>query len=293
MLFSSIKLSMCTANLQGFNAVLTEPVDTPDRRGEDQIREVELKLNPDLKSTLMELCCDPKTTVLSGSNKFVLDNNFYWIDCIKPVFEYFTERTPQSQFELGNTSLVWNYKYADVKFGRVQAIDLLQHLCESLSNAHVDVIQGSRSVDLVFMIGAGIYRILEEIAYNSVSTQIDYVLCIGHFLGKDEDLYTYFDPELPAETPRTTSEALKFPGDRMSDLKLQNSGSVSKASHVTSEQPLPNSGKKTLWNVLDLMMENYFSCTVDRTQSRAHYSLGSSDDVVSLLKALAAASSSS
>ncbi|KAK1365145.1 Trehalose-6-phosphate synthase12 [Heracleum sosnowskyi] len=265
----------------------------------------------------MELCCDPKTTivVLSGSNKFVLDNNFCeykmwlaaengnflrsttgkwmttipenlnldWIDCIKPVFEYFTERTPQSQFEVRNTSLVWNYKYADVKFGRVQAIDLLQHLCESLSNAHVDVIQGSRSVEVRaggVTKGAGIHRILEEIAYNSVSTQIDYVLCIGHFLGKDEDLYTYF-------------EALKFPGDRMSDLKLQNSGSVSKASQVTSEQPLPNSGKKTLWNVLDLMMENYFSCTVDRTQSRARYSLGSSDDVVSLLKALAAASSSS
>lgn len=56
--------------------MLTKPVDTLDRRGEDQIREVELKLNPDLKSTLMELCCDPKTTivVLSGSKKIVLDN---------------------------------------------------------------------------------------------------------------------------------------------------------------------------------------------------------------------------
>lgn len=62
--------------LQGFNAVLTDPVDSPDRRDEDQIREVELGLNPDLKSILMELCCDLKTTivVLSGSNKFALDN---------------------------------------------------------------------------------------------------------------------------------------------------------------------------------------------------------------------------
>lgn len=37
---------------------------------------------------------------------------------------------------------------ADVEFGRVQAIDLLQHLCASLSNASVDVIQGSRSVEV-------------------------------------------------------------------------------------------------------------------------------------------------
>lgn len=28
------------------------------------------------------------------------------------VFEYFTERTPRSHFELRETSLVWNYKYA-------------------------------------------------------------------------------------------------------------------------------------------------------------------------------------
>ena len=28
------------------------------------------------------------------------------------VFEYFTERTPRSHFELRETLLVWNYKYA-------------------------------------------------------------------------------------------------------------------------------------------------------------------------------------
>ena len=28
------------------------------------------------------------------------------------VFEYFTERTPRSHYELRETSLVWNYKYA-------------------------------------------------------------------------------------------------------------------------------------------------------------------------------------
>ena len=31
------------------------------------------------------------------------------------VFEYFTERTPRSHFELRETSLVWNYKYAGKK----------------------------------------------------------------------------------------------------------------------------------------------------------------------------------
>nr|GMC82115.1 alpha,alpha-trehalose-phosphate synthase [UDP-forming] 1-like [Ipomoea batatas] len=35
-----------------------------------------------------------------------------WVDSVKHVFEYFTERTPRAHFELRETSLVWNYKYA-------------------------------------------------------------------------------------------------------------------------------------------------------------------------------------
>ncbi|CAI6000811.1 unnamed protein product [Closterium sp. NIES-64] len=73
------------------------------------------------------------------------------------VFEYFTERTPRSYVEeretsLGHaaarhveereTSLVWNYKYADVKLGRMQPRDMLQHLWTGpISNTAVDVVQ--------------------------------------------------------------------------------------------------------------------------------------------------------
>lgn len=61
--------------LQGFNATLTEPKDTLGRRG-GQIREMELKLHPDLKEPLKKLCDDSKTTivVLSGSDRSVLDD---------------------------------------------------------------------------------------------------------------------------------------------------------------------------------------------------------------------------
>lgn len=52
-------------------------MDTPERRG-DQIKEMELKLRPDLIEPLTALCNDPNTTivVLSGSNWEVLDNVF-------------------------------------------------------------------------------------------------------------------------------------------------------------------------------------------------------------------------
>lgn len=332
----------------GFNATLTEPVDTPGRRG-DQIKEMDLKLHPELKEPLTALCSDSRTTVvvLSGSDRIVLDDNFAeynmwlaaengmflrltkgdwmttmpehlnmeWVDSVKHVFEYFTERTPRSHFEHRETSLVWNYKYADVEFGRLQARDMLQHLWTGpISNASVDVVQGSRSVEVRAVgvtKGAAIDRILGEIVHSkSMTTPIDYVLCIGHFLGKDEDVYTFFEPELPSDAlgiPRTkATDGLKSPGEKRSSLKLQASKSGSKASAVKTQRPLPNPEKRTnnhasgsgrrsspdkiSWNVLDLKGENYFSCAVGRTRTNARYMLTSSDDVVSFLKELASAS---
>ncbi|GLT54500.1 hypothetical protein SLA2020_276920 [Shorea laevis] len=60
----------------GFNSTLTEPVDALGRNG--QLKEMELKLHPDIKAPLKKLCDDPKTTivVLSGSDRTVLDDNF-------------------------------------------------------------------------------------------------------------------------------------------------------------------------------------------------------------------------
>ncbi|CAN4104285.1 unnamed protein product [Withania somnifera] len=241
----------------GFNSTLTESVDTPGRRGGDQIKEMELKLHPQLKESLLAICNDPKTTavVLSGSDRSVLDDNFSeynmwlaaengmflrstngvwmttmpehlnmdWVDSVKHVFEYFTERTPRSHFEQRETSLVWNYKYADVEFGRLQARDMLQHLWTGpISNASVDVVQGLRSVEVRAVgvtKGAAIDRILGEIVHSkAIATPIDYVLCIGHFLGKDEDVYTFFEPELPSDCigiPRSkVSDAPKVPGEK-------------------------------------------------------------------------------
>nr|QCC72920.1 TPS1 [Mangifera indica] len=331
----------------GFNATLTESLDTLGRRG-DQIREMELKLHPELHDPLTALCNDPKTTivVLSGSDRSVLDYNFggygmwlaaengmflrqtrgewmttmpehlnmEWVDSVKHVFEYFTERTPRSDFEQRETSLVWNYKYADVEFGRIQARDMLQHLWTGpISNASVDVVQGSRSVEVRAVgvtKGAAIDRILGEIVHSkSMTSPIDYVLCIGHFLGKDEDIYTFFEPELPSEPAsisRTKStDGLKLLSERRpsTSLKLPASRTGSKSSQGKTQRPTQNTERKIpaqhcasawrttpekiSWNVLDLNKENYFSCAVGRTRTNARFLLLSSNEVVSFLKKLA------
>jgi trehalose 6-phosphate synthase/phosphatase len=127
---------------------------------------------------------------------------------------------------------------------------------------------------------------------------------------QDEDVYTFFEPELPSDPisiARTkASDGLKQPGDKKSSLKLPASKSGSKSSHSKTHQPLLNPDKrntnhacgngrrpspeKISWNVLDLKGENYYSCAVGRTRTKARYTLGSSDDVVSFMKQLADAS---
>jgi trehalose 6-phosphate synthase/phosphatase len=119
------------------------------------------------------------------------------MESVQLVFDYFCERTPRSFVEARRTSLVWNYKHADMEFGRLQvgwapcptrlqhapqplrpacaapcpcrcsasaprscpalqpgalllqARDMLQHLWTGpISNAPVEIIQGSKSVEV-------------------------------------------------------------------------------------------------------------------------------------------------
>lgn len=220
----------------GFNSTVTAHIEAPRRRAPDQIKEMKLRLHAQMPEILNVFCSDPQTTViiLSGSERAILDELFAeynvwlaaengmflrppqgdwmttmpehlhmeWVESVQLVFDYFCERTPRSYVEARETSLVWNYKYADVEFGRVQARDMLQHLWTGpISNAAVDVVQGSKSVEVRpvgVSKGAAIERILGEIVHQKPMTiPIDYVLCCGHFLSKDEDIYRFFEPEPP------------------------------------------------------------------------------------------------
>ncbi|KAK8681011.1 hypothetical protein V6N13_053418 [Hibiscus sabdariffa] len=311
----------------GFNATLTEPMNSVGRKD---------KLRPDLEEPLRKLCQDPKTTVLvvSGSGRSVLDDNFGdyslwlaaengvylrvttgewmttmpehinmdWVDSVKQVFEYFTERTPRSQFELRDTSLIWNYRYSDAEFGRLQARDLLQHLWTGpISNAALDVLRGSRSVEvraLSVTKGAAIDRILRKIVQDKgIKKPIDYVLCIGHFLTKDEDIYSFFERPIPSDRPSSSSSssASERPqagvatpvrtGSRAANIRRQRSmSSLEPSTSISSLQSLQEQEGPS---VLDLQADNYFSCAVARERSNSRYLLRSSDEVVQLLKEMA------
>lgn len=130
---------------------------------------------------------------------------------MQSVFDYFCERTPRSYVERRETSLVWNYKFSDPEFGRLQARDLLQHLWTGpISNAPVDVIQGAKSVEVRptgVSKGVAIERILRDLSVRrgAARVQVDFALCVGHFLGRDEDIFTHL------------AEYLEHPGQKLGE----------------------------------------------------------------------------
>lgn len=123
---------------------------------------------------------------------------------------------------------------------------------------------------------------------------------------QDEDVYTFFEPELPSDTlgmARTKgTDGLKLTGERRPSINVPLNRNGSKSPHnkgrSSSEKKTSNhncangrkpSPEKIQWNVLDLKAENYFSCAVGRSRTNARYLLGSSDDVVTFLKKLVGA----
>ncbi|XP_021764120.1 alpha,alpha-trehalose-phosphate synthase [UDP-forming] 1-like isoform X1 [Chenopodium quinoa] len=305
----------------GFNATLSS-VECPFKDG--KVIDLGSTLNPNLQEPLRRICNDCQTTVIviSGSKRDVLDkvfdgynvwlaaeNGIYlrhtsgdwtttmpefsgmeWVDSIKHVFEYFTKRTPHSFIEERETSLLWNYKYADSKFARLQAKDLLLHLWTGpVCSSSVDVYQGAQSVDVRAVgltKGAAIDRILTEIAYSIVMDKpINYVLCIGHFLGKDEDLYSFFEPEPSVQPLRLSKSKAAVAGNGLkSSVKSDSAGTHCRIATCSTVESVVTYESTT---VLDIKRENYFPCTVGRKHSRARYVLESSKDVVLLLEGLA------
>ncbi|KAJ0550729.1 putative alpha,alpha-trehalose-phosphate synthase (UDP-forming) [Helianthus annuus] len=199
----------------------------------DQVKETELNLHPELEQPLKRLCDDPTSTVviMSGSERCVLE---------KHVFEYFTTRTPRSYCELRETSIVWSYKYSDFKFGRRQAKDLLNHLRTGpISNASVDIVQGERSVEVRVngvSKGVGIHGSLGQVIRNKdMKAPIDYVLCVGHFLPKDEDIYMLFDLGIPATTAAPTHSSLGSPIDEQSPNRSEEETKADDHSVIASD----------------------------------------------------------
>jgi trehalose 6-phosphate synthase/phosphatase len=71
-----------------------------------------------------------------------------WEERIRPILEQFTARTPGSLIEEKTAALTWHYRMADPDFGTLQARKLRAHLADFLHNRPVEVLLGSKVVEI-------------------------------------------------------------------------------------------------------------------------------------------------
>ncbi|CAN0528208.1 unnamed protein product, partial [Ectocarpus sp. 12 AP-2014] len=76
------------------------------------------------------------------------DLDLSWKDVVRPIMQYFTERTPGTYIENKESSLTWHYRDADPHFGLWQAKDMQIHMEDVLSNLPLEILQGNRMVEV-------------------------------------------------------------------------------------------------------------------------------------------------
>ncbi|KAF3669150.1 hypothetical protein FXO37_09194 [Capsicum annuum] len=74
--------------------------------------------------------------------------DFYWKQITEPVMSLYTETTDGSFIDRKDSTLVWNYQYADPDFGSCQAKELLDDLESILANELVTVKSGHDIVEV-------------------------------------------------------------------------------------------------------------------------------------------------
>jgi len=72
----------------------------------------------------------------------------------------YTETTDGSAIEMKESSLAWNYQYADPDFGSCQAKELLDHLESVLVNEPVTVKSGQHTVEVKPQVSAALFLYL-------------------------------------------------------------------------------------------------------------------------------------
>ncbi|KAL9406095.1 hypothetical protein Peur_003067 [Populus x canadensis] len=115
--------------------------------------------------------------------------DFDWKRIAEPVMKLYTETTDGSAIETKESSLAWNYQYADPDFGSCQAKELLDHLESVLVNEPVTVKSGQHTVEVKpqgVRKGLVAERLLDTMKLKGKLP--DFVLCVGDDQS-DEDMF--------------------------------------------------------------------------------------------------------
>ncbi|MCO5600111.1 hypothetical protein L7F22_054219 [Adiantum nelumboides] len=110
-----------------------------------------------------------------------------WMNDIKGVFEYFTERTSGANIEMKKSSITWHYRNADPDYGVFQAKECQAHLDNLVAQQGlaIEVLVGKKNLECrPLAVNKG--EIVKRILYHHADTEL--VFCAGDDR-TDEDMF--------------------------------------------------------------------------------------------------------
>jgi len=245
----------------------------------------------------------------------VQDPDYTWQSYAFEIMRQFVKRTQGSFIESKGSALVWQYRDVDPYFGSMQAKELSSHLKDLLFGFDVDVLNGKGYVEVKLRginKGVAVSRVLQKI--TQMYGDVDFILCIGDDRS-DEDMFeavAHFSSPEDAATDNTSSQLSTADGesDGHSGGEVQHAHTAQPEEDQLGPMVPESSFMKTrkLSSGLgslpgargDLMKlssgqlgrddsgnaaanQKFFTCTVGRKPSAAHYFLDDVEEVSEVL----------
>jgi len=119
-----------------------------------------------------------------------------WMDAVKPIFDFFTERTRGSKLEVNDTYFTWHYRNADPFYGESQARALRLHMDNNFGKWPIEVSIENKTI-LVrnhdVNSSSVLNRVLRDVAAEGAV--VDYALYVGTS-AVDHDAIAGQNPEM-------------------------------------------------------------------------------------------------
>jgi trehalose 6-phosphate synthase/phosphatase len=71
-----------------------------------------------------------------------------WKDTLRPVIEFYVDRTPGSFLEEKDYSLVWHYRKADPELGALRSNEIKDELMSMIGNSNLEIMEGNKVVEV-------------------------------------------------------------------------------------------------------------------------------------------------
>lgn len=105
------------------------------------------------------------------------DENFSneWKEMVKPVIEFYVDRTPGTFYEEKEYSISWHYRKADPDLGNIRALELKEEIGNMIANLNLEIIEGHKVID-VKNIGFNTGKTAKKIIS---ANNYDFILALG------------------------------------------------------------------------------------------------------------------